>query len=126
MDGSLLTQKIKELMSGNAAFANELELGTSPGLKSPVTLVTTLRLVSISELGFVLEGNTFIARGYRVKLKSPRIKEIFETESIDVYSTGFSSETNGIYLSTFELNPDQKDMVNKVKDWIKTTMANDL
>lgn len=126
VDGVLLTQKIKELMNGNAAFANELELGTSPGLKSPVTLTTTLRLVSISELGFVLEGNTFIARGYRIKLKSKRISEIFGTEGIDVYSTGFSSETNGVYLSTFELNPDQKDMVNRVREWIKNTMANEL
>lgn len=123
VDGKLLSRKIKELIGGNAAFSKELELGSTPGKKSPVKLLSNMRLVSISELGFVLEGTSFVARGYRIRLKSPRIKEIFGTESIEVYSTGFSSEISGTYINTFELNPDQKDTVLKVKEWITANLS---
>lgn len=123
VDGKLLARKIQELKGGNAAFSKELELGATPGKKSQVKLSTNLRLVSISELGFVLEGTSFVARGYRIKLKSARIKEIFGTESIEAYSTGFSSEISGVYINTFEINPDQKDTVLKVKEWIITNLS---
>jgi DNA-binding response OmpR family regulator len=123
VDGKLLVIKIKQLVGGNQAFAKEIALGTTPGKPTAITLSAKLRLVSISEIGFIVEGNAFIAKGSRVKLKSERIKEIFGTESIDVYSTGFNSEVSGVYLTSFEIDPDLKETINKVRMWIKTNLA---
>jgi DNA-binding response OmpR family regulator len=119
VDGKLLNLKIKELVGGNQAFAKEIALGKVPGKAITITLSSKLKLVSISELGFVVEGSAYIAKGSRIKLKSERIREIFGTESIDVYSNGFNSEVSGVYLTTFEIDPDLKETINKVKMWIK-------
>lgn len=120
VDGKLLNIKIKDLVGGNQAFAKELELGKVPGKAITITVSSKLKLVSISELGFVVEGSAYIAKGSRIKLRSERIKEIFGTDSIDVYSNGFNSEISGVYQTTFEIDPDLKETINKVRMWIKT------
>ena len=47
------------------------------------------------------------------------IKEIFGSDVIEVYSTGFNSEKSGVFVTTFEIDPDLKELVNKAKLWIK-------
>jgi hypothetical protein len=66
-----------------------------------------------------LEGNSFIAKGSKVKVSSNRIKEVFGLDNLEVYSTGFNCEESGVYMTTFEIDPDKKDLLNKAKLWIK-------
>lgn len=120
LDARLLVQKIKSAVSGEQAFGEVIKFGKFPGKQPDVTMTTSMKLKGISELGLLVEGNAFIAKGAKVKVASPRIKEIFGVDSIDLYSSGFSAETNGVYLSRFEINPDNKDLITKAKFWIKT------
>lgn len=117
LNPQLLISKIKALVSGNQAFEKELE--AMPGKGVSLQLGTKMRLVAITEIGFIVEGSAYIAKGSKIKLKSARIKEIFGLESLDVYSTGFNSERSGIYQTVFEIDPDHKDTVSKAKVWIK-------
>ncbi len=119
VDGKLLKTKITALVQGNQAYSKELEFG-KPSEKQPnVLLVSKLRLLAITELGFLIEGNAFVAKGSKIKLSSPRIQEIYGQNSIEVYSTGFNSEVSGVYVTAFEIDPENKEMVNKTKLWIK-------
>lgn len=120
LDGRLLISKIKAAVSGGQAFSEIIKFGKFPGKQPDVTMTTRLRLKGISELGLLVEGNAFIAKGTKFKLASARIKEIFGVDVIDLYSNGFSAETNGVYLSTFEINPENKDLIAKAKFWIKS------
>lgn len=119
LDGKLLSSKIKALIQGTQAFAKELEFGKTPNTQPDILLTSKLRLVAITELGFLLEGSAYVAKGAKVKLKSSRIKEIFGSDVIEVYSTGFNSEKSGVFVTTFEIDPDLKELVNKAKLWIK-------
>ena len=121
IDGNLLISKIKALVEGNQAFAKELEFGTIIDKHTTIVLSTKLRLVALTEIGFLLEGNSYVAKGARIKLRSPRIKEIFDLDEIDVYSSGFSSEVSGVYITACEIDPDQKELISKAKMWIKTS-----
>lgn len=118
VDGKLLVGKINALVIGNQSFAKELEFGTTPDKLPEVTLASKLKLVSISDVGFLVEGCAYVAKGSRVNLRSVRIKEIFGADEIEVYSTGFNSEVSGVYTTTFEIDPDKKEMINLAKLWI--------
>lgn len=120
LDSRLLIAKIISAVNGNQAYGDTIKFGKFPGLQPDVTITTTLKLKSISEMDIIIEGNAFVAKGAKVKVASQRIKEIFGTDSIDLYSTGFNVESNGVFLSKFEINPDNKDLINKVKFWLKT------
>ncbi len=117
--GKLLIAKINALVHGNQAFAKELEFGTTPGKLPGIHLSTKLHLVSVTEMGFLVEGNAYVAKGTKLKLKSARINEIFDTTTIEVSCTGFDSETSGIYQNNFEIDPDQKELISKLKLWLK-------
>ena len=119
VDGKLLITKIKALVIGKQAFAKELEFGTTPDKQPDITLTSKLKLMAVTEVGFLLEGNAYVAKGSKIKLKSMRIYEIFGVETISAYSAGFSSEVSGLYQTSFEIDPDNKEMVNKTKLWIK-------
>lgn len=120
IDGRLLISKIKSAVSGGQAFSEVIKFGKINGKQPDVTLTTRLKFKGISELGILVEGNAFIAKGAKIKVRSERIKEIFGVDSVDLYSSGFSAETNGVYLSRFEINPDHKDLITKAKFWIKS------
>lgn len=120
LDGRILIAKITSLISGDKAFGEVIKFGKFPGKQPEVTMSTTLKLKGISELGFLMEGDAYVVKGTKVKVSSARIKEIFGVETIDLYSNGFSVEKNGLYLSKFEINPDNKDLVGKANFWIKT------
>lgn len=120
LDGRLLITKIKSVLSGGMAFNETIKFGKFPGRQPDVTMTSTVRLKSISEVGLVVEGNAFITKGTKVKVASVRIKEIFGVDVLELYSNGFSAESNGLYLSKLEINPDNKDLITKAKFWIKT------
>jgi len=120
LDGRLLISKIKSAISGGQAFSEIIKFGKFPGKQPDVTMTTTLKLKGISELGLLVEGNAFIAKGAKVKVASKRIKEIFGVDSIDLYSNGFSAESNGVFLSNFEIDPDNKDLITKAKFWLRS------
>lgn len=120
LDGKLLNSKIKGLIQGTQAFAKELEFGTTPDKQPDIILTSRLKMVAVTELGFLLEGSAYVAKGSRVKIKSDRIQEIFGVEMVEAYSTGFNSDKPGVFLTTFEIDPDQKDLLNRSKLWIKT------
>ncbi|MBC7427159.1 MAG: hypothetical protein H7336_01025 [Bacteriovorax sp.] len=61
----------------------------------------------------------YVAKGSKIKLRSSRVQEIFGIDTVSAYSTGFSSEISGVYVTAFEIDPDNKDLVSKAKLWIK-------
>lgn len=119
IDGKLLISKIKALIDGSQAFSKELEFGTTPDKLPEIQILAKFRLVSISDIGLVLESSAYVAKGSKVKLCSDRIKEIFGVKLIEVYSNGFDSEVSGVYRTTFEIDPEDKDLISKAKLWIK-------
>jgi CheY-like chemotaxis protein len=120
LDGRLLIAKIKLVITGEQAFGEVIKFGKFPGKQPDVTITARLKLKALTELGFLVEGDAFVAKGTKVKLSSPRIREIFGEDVIEVYSTGFATEKNGNFLTTFEIDPENRDMIAKAKFWIKT------
>lgn len=119
IDGKLLINKIKALVEGNQAFSKEFEFGETPEKMPEIKLLTKFRFISLSDLGFVLESQAYVAKGSKAKLYSERITEIFGVKSLEVYSTGFDSESSGVYRTTFEIDPDNKELISKARLWIK-------
>ena len=123
VDGKLLVSKIKALIEGNQAFAKELEFGVVPGTTLDIFISSKIRLTAITEMGFLVEGSAYVSKGSKLKLRSPLLKEILGIDTIEVNSTGFNSEVSGVYITTFEIDPDNKEFLNKIKMWIKTNRA---
>ena len=123
VDGKLLVSKIKALIEGNQAFAKELEFGVVPGTTPDIFISSKIRLTAITEMGFLVEGSAYVSKGSKLKLRSPLLKEILGIDTIEVNSTGFNSEVSGVYITTFEIDPDNKEFLNKIKMWIKTNRA---
>lgn len=120
LNATLLIDKINALVTGNQAFAKKLKFGNFPGKQPNVIMSTRLTLKAVTEIGLLIEGNAYIAKGARVKIKSKRMLEIFGIDTIEVFSTGFATEESGVYLTTFEIDPENKDFINKAKLWIKS------
>ena len=74
---------------------------------------------NITEMGFLVEGSAYVTKGSMLKLRSSLLKEIFGIDTVEVYSTGFNSEISGVYQTTFEIDPEDKELLSKVKVWIK-------
>ena len=123
VDGKLLVSKIKALIEGNQAFAKELEFGVVPGATPDIFISSKIRLTAITEMGFLVEGSAYVSKGSKLKLRSPLLKEILGIDTVEVNSTGFNSEVSGVYITTFEIDPDNKEFLNKIKMWIKTNRA---
>jgi CheY-like chemotaxis protein len=119
VDAKLLVSKIKALVAGKQAFAKELEFGKIPGNAPDIFITSKLHLMAITEMGFLVKGNAYVAKGTKLKLRSSLLKDIFGLDTLDVYSTGFNSEVSGEYVTTFEIDPNNKEIVNKAKLWIK-------
>ena len=119
IDGKLLVSKMRSLVEENKSFSKELEFGSIPKLASEVIITSKLHLVAITEVGFLAKGSAYVAKGAKVKLRSSHFHEIFGLDKIEVYSTGFHSEISGVYMTTFEIDPDNKKSMNKAKMWIK-------
>ena len=119
VDGKLLISKIKALIEGNQAFAKELEFGVVPGGTTDIFITSKIRLVAATEIGFIVEGSAYVSKGTKLKLRSSLLKEILGCDTTEVYSTGFNSEVSGVYMTTFEIDPDNKELLSKLKVWIK-------
>ncbi len=115
-----IVTKIQALVLGNQAFAKKIDFGNTPAENLKIILSVKYALVAITEIGFIIKGTSFVSKGAKVKLNSKRLKEIFDVEILEVYSTGFVTEESGIYLTSFEIDPDKRDLLTKAKIWIKS------
>lgn len=116
IDDELFNIKINAVVAGKQSYGRKIEPIES---FSHITLSSRLKLIAISEKGFIVSGNAYIAKGAKIRIQSNRIKEIFGVDSITAYSTGFQSRENGIFVTNLEIDPEQKDLSNSARLWIK-------